>query len=78
MKQQLILAGKNVLEARKNHPGQSLADIYDPNFMPQDLRKAHLALDKVADVAFGAKQLCTSDDERLEILFRSYAQLTNN
>lgn len=76
MRQKVIDAGKAVLDARKAHPGQSLADLYDPDFMPQDLRKAHESLDKVVDVAFGAAKPCKSNDERLQILFDRYAEMT--
>ena len=73
----LIEAGRNVLAARANHPGQSLADLYDPDYMPTDLRAAHRELDKVADVAFGAGTwLKDDDDTRLKVLFDGYARLT--
>lgn len=78
MRQKVIDAGKQVIAARANHPGQSLADLYDPDFMPQDLRKAHEDLDKVVDVAFGApKWLRGDNDARLAILFDDYARLTS-
>ncbi|MBQ5557043.1 MAG: DNA methyltransferase [Aeriscardovia sp.] len=44
--------------------------------MPTDLRKAHQRLDKVVDVAFGAKKPCASNDERLRILFDRYVKMT--
>lgn len=75
-RQKVIDAGKAVLDARKAHPGQSLADLYDPDCMPQDLRKAHESLDKVVDAAFGAAKPCKSNDERLQILFDRYAEMT--
>ena len=74
-RQRVIDAGKAVLEARGNHLAQSLADLYDPTFMPADLRKAHENLDKVVDAAFGAAKPCKSDDERLQILFDNYAKM---
>lgn len=74
-RQQVIDAGKRILEARANHSGQSLADLYDPTFMPVDLRKAHEQLDKVVDIAFGAVKPCADDEERLRILFTSYAEI---
>lgn len=75
----LIEAGKNVLAARANHPGQSLADLYDPDYMPTDLRAAHRELDKVADVAFGARKwLKDDDDTRLQVLFKSYTRMTGS
>ena len=75
----LIEAGRNVLVARANHPGQSLADLYDPDYMPTDLRAAHRELDKVADVAFGARKwLKDDDDARLQVLFKSYKRMTGS
>ncbi len=76
MRAKVIEAGKAVLKARENHPGQSLADLYDPTYMPTDLRKAHDELDKIVDVAFGSAKPCTNNDERLEILFKSYIHMT--
>lgn len=76
LRNRIIKAGQNVLKARANHPGQSLADLYDPDFMPRDLRKAHEELDKIVDIAFGAKKPCGSDDERLQILFGQYSRMT--
>ena len=72
----VIAAGKAVLDARANYPGQSLADLYDPDYMPVDLRKAHQELDKVVDRAFGASKPCRTNDERVKILFNNYAQMT--
>lgn len=66
------------MQARANHKGQSLADLYDPAYMPIDLRKAHIALDKVVDLAFGASKPCTTNEERLQILFNNYAEMTKN
>ncbi len=73
----IIAAGKAVLEARANHPGSSLADLYDPTFMPADLRHAHQDLDKIVDTAFGARAWLRNDnDARLQILFDDYVKLT--
>ena len=51
-----------------------MADLYDPDFMPADLRKAHQRLDKIVDIAFGAKKPCASNDERLQIMFDRYGE----
>lgn len=75
-RQQVIEAGKQVLAARSNHLGQSLADLYDPMYMPPELRNAHKELDKVVDVAFGAPKLCKTNEERLQILFERYVEMT--
>lgn len=75
VRRHVIDAGQTVLVARANHPGQSLADLYDPTFMPADLRKAHCELDRVVDVAFGASKMCESNEERLQLLFDSYLRM---
>ena len=38
-----------VLDARTAHPDATLADLYDPDLMPPNLRKAHQALDRAVD-----------------------------
>lgn len=73
----ITAAGKAVLAARANHSGSSLADLYDPTFMPADLRHAHQDLDKIVDTAFGARAWLRDDnDARLQILFDDYVKLT--
>lgn len=50
--------------------------MYDPLAMDKGLLDAHKKLDRVVDKAFGAPKLCTSENQRLEILFDSYAKMT--
>jgi hypothetical protein len=68
-------AAQDVLDARKAHPGSTLADLYDPNTMPSDLVKAHQALDKAVDKCYG-KKIYANEMERLELLFGMYKELT--
>lgn len=72
----IVEAGKAVLEARSLHPDQSLANSYNPLAMDPALVRAHNALDRVVDKAFGAPRKLTTDEQRLEILFDNYAKLT--
>lgn len=44
--------------------------------MDPALIKAHDKLDRVVDKAFGAPQKLTTERQRLELLFASYAHLT--
>lgn len=76
LRQEIIEAGRGIIDARAKHEGQSLADLYDPDFMPADLRKAHQRLDKVVDVAFGARKPCANNEERLQVLFDRYVEMT--
>ncbi len=69
-------AAQGVLDARAAHPGSSLADLYDPTAMPPDLRKAHQALDKAVDAAYGKKTFA-SDAERVAFLFELYHKYTS-
>ncbi len=69
-------AAQAVLDARAAHPDASLADLYDPVAMPPDLRKAHQALDKAVDAAYGKKTF-TSDAERVAFLFELYHKYTS-
>lgn len=60
-----------VLDARAAHPGATLADLYDPDVMPSDLRKAHTALDKAVDALYRRGGFA-GDRERVEHLFALY------
>ena len=77
LRQKIITAGKEVLEARALHPERSLAEHYDPLAMAPELLKAHRALDAAVDRAFGAKRTCQSEQERQEVLFARYAEATS-
>jgi len=69
-------AAQGVLDARAAYPEASLADLYDPVAMPPDLRKAHQALDKAVDAAYGKKSF-GSDAERVAFLFELYHKYTS-
>jgi hypothetical protein len=64
-----------VLDARANHPESTLADLYDPDAMPPDLRRAHRALDQAVDRLY-RKEPFASDRERVEHLFMLYEKLS--
>ena len=63
-----------VLDARARHPGATLADLYDPDTMPPDLKKAHLRLDRAVDRLY-RKAPFQSERERVEHLLERYARL---
>jgi hypothetical protein len=67
---------KTVLDARANHPTSSLADLYDPDTMPGDLRRAHTALDAEVDKLYRSARFA-SDRDRVEHLFGRYEALVN-
>lgn len=77
-RQQIINAGKDVLQARAAHPDRSLADHYNPLAMDPDLIKAHDKLDRVVDRAFGSSRKLTTERQRLELLFNKYQKAIVN
>lgn len=54
-KQKISGLAQRVLDARASYPDWSLADLYHPDFMPQDLRRAHKELDKAVLKLYGLK-----------------------
>ena len=63
-----------VLAARGVHPDATLADLYDPDLMPPNLRRAHQALDRAVDRLYRAKGFA-SEHERVEHLFMLYEKM---
>ena len=74
--QAIEMAAQGVLDAREQFPQSSLADLYDPLTMPPELTRAHQALDRAVDVAYGKKSF-SSDAERVVFLFDLYQQYTS-
>ena len=65
---------KEVLLIREEHVGKSLADLYDPDKMPNDLRAAHKTLDLAVDKLYRDTPF-RDNTERLEHLFARYEKL---
>ena len=63
-----------VLDARAAHPDATLADLYDPDLMPPNLRRAHQALDRTVDRLY-RKGGFASERERVEHLFMLYEKM---
>ncbi|MDQ5885653.1 MAG: hypothetical protein QG628_50, partial [Patescibacteria group bacterium] len=74
-KLELEVKARNVLFARESHTEQTLAEMYNPEKMPEDLRQAHHELDIVVDKLYRSKPY-NSDEERLADLFALYEQMT--
>lgn len=74
--QSIEATAQGVLDARAMHPNASLADLYDPLTMPANLLKAHQALDKAVDAAYGYKDAQT-DAARVAFLFELYQKITS-
>ncbi len=63
-----------VLTARAAHLNATLSDLYDPDLMPVDLRRAHLDLDSAVDKLYRRSPF-SSDRERVEHLLGLYEKM---
>ena len=63
-----------VLDEREKHPEKTMAELYDPDKMPEGLRQAHHQMDLAVEQCY-RKQPFKSDEERLEYLFRLYEEM---
>ena len=72
---QIIKTGKDILSARLLYPDKSLADLYDPDKMPAELRIAHEANDKAVMDAYGFAH-DMGEPEIVAELMKMYQELT--
>lgn len=63
-----------VLDARAAHPDATLADLYDPDLRPPNLRRAHQTLDRAVDRLYRRSGF-SSERERVEHLFMLYEKM---
>jgi hypothetical protein len=68
-------AAEEVLVTREFYPEKTLAELYDPDKMPQDLREAHARLDDIVESCYPGYPFA-SDEARLECLFKLYEKMT--
>ncbi|MGL5957944.1 MAG: type IIL restriction-modification enzyme MmeI, partial [Phocaeicola sp.] len=66
---------ENVLLTRELHSEMTLAQMYNPESMPDDLRTAHRTLDLAVERCYRAEPF-VSDEERLQHLFKLYEKMT--
>lgn len=78
-KQQIEECATDVLLMREPYltKGETLADLYDPDKMPDDLKEAHQRLDDVVESCYDGYPFA-SDEARLERLFKMYEKMTKN
>ena len=75
VKEKLTVVALRVLDVREYHCEQTLAELYDPDKMPDDLRTAHAAVDALVDSIYSKKPYET-DEQRLSDLFAMYERMT--
>jgi hypothetical protein len=71
----LTECAKNILLAREEHFPATLAELYDPEKMPDNLRHAHERNDEVFERIYIGRMF-KNDTERLEKLFELYTKMT--
>jgi hypothetical protein len=74
-KADLTACAENILLAREAHFPATIADLYDPDAMPENLRHAHQANDEVLERIYIGRRF-RNDTERLEKLFELYTKMT--
>ena len=75
VKEKLTVAALRVLDVREYHCEKTLAALYDPELIPDDLRQAHSELDALVDSLYSKKPYET-DEQRLSDLFAMYEQMS--
>jgi len=65
----------HILLVREAHFPATIADLYDPDKMPADLREAHEHNDEVLEHIYIGRRF-RNDTERLEKLFELYTKMT--
>lgn len=74
-KADLTRCAEDILLAREAHFPATIADLYDPDSMPTDLREAHERNDEVLERIYIGRRF-KNDTERLEKLFELYTKMT--
>lgn len=76
-KKQIEEAAENILITRAFYPEKTLAELYDPDKMPEDLKEAHTELDDIVESCYPGYPFA-NDEARLECLFKLYEKMTKN
>ena len=74
-KSDLTACAEAILLAREAHFPATIADLYDPEKMPDNLRAAHDRNDEVLERIYIGRRF-RNDTERLEHLFSLYTKMT--
>ncbi len=74
-KADLTRCAEDILLAREAHFPATIADLYDPETMPDNLRAAHERNDETLERIYIGRRF-KNDTERLEKLFELYTQMT--
>ena len=72
--EELAMCSLRILEVRERYPDRTLAELYDPDKMPEDLLEAHKLNDEAVERCYRARPF-ESDEDRLQVLFDLYAKM---
>lgn len=75
-KEEIAILANAILRVRENHFHLTMAELYDPDKMPEELLNAHIELDRAVDRAYRTQPFATSSD-RHQFLLNEYQKLIN-
>jgi len=75
VKEDLVVAALRVLDVREYHCERTLAELYTPGKMPDELCEAHARVDALVDLIY-SKRGYETDEQRLSDLFAMYERMT--
>lgn len=75
-KEDLNICAEEILISRERHFPATIAELYNPDKMPKDLRQAHDRNDEVLERIYIGRRF-KNDTERLEKLFDLYTEMTS-
>ena len=73
-RQEIEQLGREVILARAAHPDKTMAQLYDPDKMPENLLEAHQALDRAVEKLYRDRPF-RDTAERQEYLLARYEEL---
>lgn len=73
-KAELSELAEDILLVRQDYPDMTLAELYNPETMPEPLKQAHETLDKAVEKCYRDKPF-TDSSERVAFLFQRYEEL---
>lgn len=75
-KTELTQSALRIIEERSKHTEKTIAELYDPDNMPKGLKEAHYQNDIAVERCYRSNPF-TTDEERLEYLFKLYEKMVD-
>ncbi len=74
-KEEITQSVMRIIEAREQYSDKTLAELYDSDSMPKELRDAHIQNDLIIEKCYRVTPF-KNDEERLEYLFKLYEKMS--